>query len=131
MCELVVSRSGGTVLRVSNGCWVLAGPKGEKPIAQVLYGLLPLLERSAPQVLETIASADAPAFPVEALLVTALGSDSSYWQERAIDWFVELDPQRSEPLVAAARRALDLKLASQSARHRLRRWLEGKSPTRR
>ena len=103
--ELVVSEAGGTRLRVDEGRWVLAAAGQVRPVEDAPYGLLPLLEREPLEASAALTSLGGPSFPYEALLLTALDSESSYWQEKAVPWLDALDVQPVGSLAAAARRA--------------------------
>jgi hypothetical protein len=127
--ELVVSRSGGTSLRVERGRWVLAGRAGASPVgADSLYGLLPLLEQDPVRVQAELAALNGPPFPFAAVVETALRSDSGHWQEAAVPWLWALQLERSGALRQAAAEAAGRALASQRARQAILRWLRGLPP---
>ncbi len=126
MHEVLVSASSGTALRVNEGRYELGSPSGWTPIEKALVGLLPLLEREPHDGLRQVEELQGPPFPWGAVLATALGGASAYWQERAVDWLAALGTRPEGPVEQAARHAVELQRASQRHRQQLQRWLDGK-----
>ena len=102
---------------------MLDGGREAHRVEDALYGVLPLLERDPKEAVAAVAQLGGPPFPFEALLLTALDSDSGYWQERAVPWLYALDVRPTGALADAAQRACDRKLADQHPRQRLAAWL--------
>jgi hypothetical protein len=125
--EVVISNAGETRLRVEKGRWVLVTKRGSKPIEQAFIALLPLLERPAAEGRAAVDALHGPPFPWDELLLTALGSDMAYWQEKAVPWFGALGLRPSGPLAEAATMVAERKLASQRHRQQLLRWLRGEA----
>jgi hypothetical protein len=123
--EVVLSDKHDSRLTVRDGQWVVVDGAGRSWAIEGFVGALPLLERAPAEVVGEVSSVGGPPFPYDQVLVTALNSDSGYWQEQALPWLAALRLEPDGALADAARGAIDRKQAGQRQRQQLFRWLEG------
>lgn len=130
--------SGGAWLGLAGDEWVVGEPAGvvSGMQGQDIIGLLPALEWDADVFFVELRAAlsesgrdvedQLASFPLERLLITALGTSSTYWAEMSARWFDR------QPLTVAFRVALegatDARWASQQVRQAAHRRLHSGRP---